>query len=339
MSEWLGVLLTLALLLANGFFVGAEFALVSARRSVVEPMAETGSRRARTTLRAMERISLMLAGAQLGITVCSLALGSLSEPAIAHLLEPVFHAVHLPEVLVHPAAFVVALLLVTVLHVVIGEMVPKNISLAGPERAALWLGPPLSGIVTALKPVIAAFNGLATLGVRVLGVAPRDEVASVFTRDEVAGMVAESHREGLLEEDDRELLEGAISFDEATARRVLLPTDDLLTVGPGVTPDGVEMLAVASGFSRFPFVLDGAMTGYVHVKDVLTTTDREAPLDLGTVRPLPEVTVDQSLRSVLETMRGQGSHLVRAVDPLDGTTLGVVAMEDVLEELVGEIRA
>jgi CBS domain containing-hemolysin-like protein len=339
MPDWLGIVLTFVLLLANGFFVGSEFALVSARRSVIEPMVESGSRRARTTLRAMEHVSLMLAGAQLGITVCSLALGSLSEPAIAHLLEPVFEAVHLPDGLVHPVAFVLALLLVTVLHVVIGEMVPKNIALAGPERAALWLGPALSGVVTALKPIIATFNALANGGLRLLGVQPRNEVASVFTRDEVAGMVAESHREGLLEADDRDLLEGAISFEEATARRVLLPTGDLLTVGPGVTPDGVEMLAVASGFSRFPYVRDGAMTGYVHVKDVLLVGDRDAPLATDTVRPLPEVGVDQSLRSVLETMRTEGSHLVRAVDPVDGATLGVVAMEDVLEELVGEIRA
>ena len=134
-----GILLTAVLLAANAFFVGAEFALVSARRSVIEPRADAGSRRARTTLRAMENISLMMAGAQLGITVCSLALGALSEPAIAHLVEPGFESLGVPEAAVHPVAFVLALGLVTVLHVVLGEMVPKNIALAGPERSALWL--------------------------------------------------------------------------------------------------------------------------------------------------------------------------------------------------------
>ena len=338
MPDWLGILLTFALLLANGFFVGAEFALVSARRSVIEPMVDAGSRRAGTTLHAMERVSLMLAGAQLGITVCSLLLGSLSEPAIAHLLEPLFEAVHIPEGLVHPISFVIALSLVTVLHVVIGEMVPKNIALAAPEKSALWLGPPLAGVVTALKPIIASFNWIANHSLRLVGVTPRDEVASVFTRDEVAGMVAESHREGLLEQDDRELLEGAISFEDQQAFSVVLPMAELLTVGPGVTPDGVEMLAVASGFSRFPYVRDGEMVGYVHVKDVLTLVERDAPLPERLVRALPEIRCDQPLRGVLETMRAQGSHLVRARDG-SGQTVGVVAMEDVLEELVGEIRA
>ena len=339
MPDWLGLLLTLVLLLGNGFFVGAEFALVSARRSVIEPMVDSGSRRAGTTLRAMERVSLMLAGAQLGITVCSLLLGSLSEPAIAHLIEPLFEAVHVPESFVHPIAFVLALLLVTVLHVVIGEMVPKNIALAAPEKSALWLGPPLAGVVTGLKPIIATFNWIANHSLRLVGVTPRDEVASVFTRDEVAGMVAESHREGLLEEDDRELLEGAISFEDLTASTVVLPVADLLTVGPGVTPDGVEMLAVASGYSRFPYVREGEMVGYVHVKDVLTLDERDVSLPERLVRELPEITCDQPLRTVLETMRAQGSHLVRARDSGTGETVGVVAMEDVLEELVGEIRA
>ena len=172
-----------------------------------------------------------------------------------------------------------------------------------------------------------------------MGVTPRDEVASVFTRDEVAGMVAESHREGLLEKDDRELLEGAISFEDRTASAVVLPLAELLTVGPGVTPDGIEMLAVASGFSRFPFVRDGEMVGYVHVKDVLTLDDRDVSLPDALVRRLPDVRCDQSLRSVLETMRSEGSHLVRARDAESAETVGVVAMEDVLEELVGEIRA
>ncbi|MHA3701769.1 hemolysin family protein [Jatrophihabitans sp. YIM 134969] len=338
MPDWLGILLTFVLLLGNGFFVGAEFALVSARRSVIEPMVDAGSRRAGTTLHAMERVSLMLAGAQLGITICSLLLGSLSEPAIAHLLEPVFEGLHIPEGVVHPISFVLALALVTVLHVVIGEMVPKNIALAAPEKSALLLGPPLNGVVTGLKPIIASFNWIANHSLRLVGVTPRDEVASVFTRDEVAGMVAESHREGLLEQDDRELLEGAISFEDRTASAVVLPVADLLTVGPGVTPDGVEMLAVASGFSRFPFVRDDEMVGYVHVKDVLTLPDRDDPLPAELVRRLPDVRCDQPLRTVLEAMRAEGSHLVRARDA-SGATVGVVAMEDVLEELVGEIRA
>ena len=137
MSDWAGILLTVFLLAANAFFVGAEFALISARRSQIEPRAQAGSRMARTTLKAMEKVSLMMAGAQLGITMASLGLGAVSEPALAHLMEPVFHDLGLPDAWLHPVAFVIAMTIVVFLHVVVGEMVPKNIAIAGPDRAAL----------------------------------------------------------------------------------------------------------------------------------------------------------------------------------------------------------
>lgn len=329
MPEWVGLVLTVALLAGNGFFVAAEFALVSARRSVIEPQAERGVRGAAVALSAVERISLMMAGAQLGITICSLALGALSEPAIAHLLEPVFHAVQLPDTAVHPVAFVLALTVVTVLHVVLGEVIPKNIALAGPEKAALWLAPPLVAVVAAFKPLIWALNRTTNAMIRLIGVEPRDEVNSVFDRDEVAGMVAESHREGELDSDEAELLSGAIAFVDRVARDVLLPTARLTVVGSDVTPDQLESLSAQTGYSRFPLI---DLTGYVHVKDVLTLTERDTPVPGRLVRPLPPVAADASLRVVLETMRARGAHLVQITDGI--RSIGVVAMEDVLGELI-----
>ena len=334
MPEWIGLLLTVALLAGNGFFVAAEFALVSARRSIIEPQAQRNVRGAPAALRAIEHISLMMAGAQLGITVCSLALGALSEPAIAHLLEPVFHAVHVPGGAVHPVAFVLALTLVTVLHVVLGEVIPKNVALAGPEKAALWLAPPLTAVVAGFKPLIWALNRTTNAMIRLFGVEPRDEVNSVFDRDEVAGMVAESHREGELDRDEAELLSGALAFVDRVARDVLLPTDRLTLVGSNVTPDQLESLTAETGYSRFPLI---DLTGYVHVKDVLTLTDRDMPVPASIVRVLPPVAIDASLRVVLETMRARGTHLVQITDGV--RSLGVVAMEDVLGELVGALGA
>ncbi len=330
MPDWLAVLLTFALLVGNGFFVAAEFALVSARRSIVEPQADRGVRGAAAALRAIEHISMMMAGAQLGITVCSLALGALSEPAIARLLEPVFDLLQVPGSAVHPIAFVLALGIVTVLHVVLGEVVPKNVALAGPERAALLLARPLVAVVAVFRPLIWVLNRTTNGMVRVLGVEPRGEVNSVFDRDEVAGLVAESHREGELDRDEAELLSGAFAFADRVAADVLLPTDRLTVVGSEVTPDQVESLTARTGYSRFP-LLD--LTGYVHVKDVLTLTDRDAPVPAELVRPLPPVALDASLRMVLETMRARGSHLVRVTDGI--RSFGVVAMQDVLGELIG----
>lgn len=340
MGPAVGVLVGVALLAMNAFFVAAEFALVSARRTSIEPRAAGGSRMARTTLRAMEQVSLVMAGAQLGITVCSLALGAVAEPAVAHLLEPVFAAVAIPEGALHPTAFVLALAVVVYLHVVVGEMVPKNITLADPERAALLLGPPMMVVVTVLRPVVAGLNGIANLVLRLIRVSPRDEVASAFTSREVAGMAEESRREGLLGEESYELLTSALGFTERTVSAVVLPEDSVTTVPRGAALAEVERLCAATGFSRFPVVAEtGDLTGYIHVKDVLDTElerREEVTLDKW-VHPLATVRPQTRLDDALGTLRARNAHLARVVED-DGTLVGIVALEDVIEELVGEIR-
>ena len=340
MSDYLALFVTVLLLLGNAFFVGAEFALISARRDTIELRANEGSRAAKVTLGAMENVSQMLAGAQLGITVCTLGLGALSEPAIAHLLEGPFEAVGLPSELRHPVAFAIALSLVTYLHVVFGEMVPKNIALALPDRAALLMTPILVAIVRLFRPLIAILNLIANLTLRMFGVEPKDEVSSVYTRDEVAGLIEESHREGLLAADEHELLTGALSFDERDARSVMLAPEGLVTVAPGVTPREVEQLAARTGYTRFPVrTEDGDLIGYLHLKDVLETREdrRSAPVAAKWIRPLARVGAQDSLRTALATMQHSGAHLGRVTDG-QGKVLGVVALEDILEELVGEIR-
>ena len=339
-GDLFGVVLTVVLLACNAFFVGAEFALLSARRSQIEPRAQAGSRAARTTLRAMEHVSLVMAGAQLGITLCSLGLGAVGEPAVAHLLEPGFHALHVPENLLHPVAFVVAMSIVVYLHVVLGEMVPKNIALAGPDRAALVLGPPMMAIVTVLRPVIAMLNLAANGVLRLLRVEPQDEVSSSFTREEVAALVEESHGEGLIQADEYDRLAGALGFTEKTVTTVVMPTDGLATVTPGSTRAQVEELCAATGFSRFPVAdADGTLQGYLHIKDVLETdeTRRGRVVDAKWIRPFASVTPDDLLHDALETLQAKGAHMARVVRH-DGTVEGLVALEDVLEELVGEIR-
>ena len=297
MNDFLALAIGLMLLALNAFFVGAEFALISARRSTIEPRAQEGSRRAKTALRAMENVSLMLAGAQLGITICSLLLLAVVEPAIAHLLETPFDAIGIPESLLHPIAFVIALAVVGLAHVVLGEMVPKNIALAGPERAALVLAGPLVLVVRILRPAIATLNWMANGLLRLFGVPVRDEVASAFTRDEVAGLVAESRREGLLDSSEERVLVGALTFEERDASSVLLPHDRLETLPVTVTPAEVESAAARTGFSRFPVrgeEDDRTLIGYLHLKDALEIKDvhRNRPIARGWIRPLPEVEAD-----------------------------------------------
>ncbi|HEU5036397.1 MAG TPA: hemolysin family protein [Nocardioides sp.] len=340
MSSGTAVVVAILLLLGNAFFVGAEFALVSARRTQLEPRAEAGSRMARTTITAMENISLVIGVNQLGITVCSLVLGAVGEPAVAHLLEPVAHALHVPEGALHPVSFVVALAIVVYLHVVMGEMIPKNLALAAPDRAALVLGPPIWGIVTVLRPIVVVINWVAGGVLHLLGARLTDEVSSTYTREEVAALVEESRGEGLLEADEYDRLAGALGFTEKTVSAVLMPPESLTTVTRGATPAEVEALCAATGYSRFPVVDgDGEVLGYLHIKDALETDDvrRARPIEDKWIRPFAPVAAGDALHDALETLQRRGAHMARVVDT-DGRTLGLATLEDVIEELVGEIR-
>ncbi|PMC75992.1 hemolysin family protein [Brachybacterium sp. UMB0905] len=339
MSDLLGIGLTLVLLLANAFFVGAEFSLISARRSVIEPKALEGSWAAKVTISAMEQVSLMMAGAQMGITVASLALGAISEPAIAHLLAMPLESLGVPGALLHPISFAVALALVTYLHVVFGEMVPKNIALAGPDRMALILAPLLMGVVTVIRPLLWLLNSTGNLVLRLLGVQPKDEVTSVFTRDEVAAMVSESKEGGLLEDNDEALLLGALRFEARSVANVVIPLPRVATLPEGVTAAQAEAAAV-EGFSRFPIkAADGSLVGYVHIKDLLDAVQhhRDRPIPAECIRALPRIGADQPLQDALAHMQASGAHL-GAATAADGTVIGVVTLEDMLEELVGQIR-
>ncbi len=340
MGDFTGVLVAVVLLGLNAFFVGAEFALLSARRSQIEPRAQQGSRAARTALRAMEQVSLVMAGAQLGITVCSLGLGAVGEPAVAHLLEPVFEVARVPQAALHPVSFVVAMTLVVYLHVVLGEMVPKNIALAGPDRAAIVLGPPIMFIVMALKPFIVALNFTANAILRLIGIEPKDEVSSSFTREEVAALIEESRGEGIIAAGEYDRLSGALGFTEKVVTSVLMEVEGLSTVVQGSTGADVEAMCATTGFSRFPVeAADGTLVGYLHIKDVLQSDEehRERPVDDKWVRPFATVGPDDLLHEALESLQRRGAHMARVVTR-EGEMLGLVTLEDVLEELVGEIR-
>ena len=340
MSEYLpGIIWLVVLLVVNGFFVGAEFAVISARRSQIEPRAEAGSKAAKTTLWAMEHATLMLATSQLGITVCSLVILNVSEPAIHHLLEIPLGLTPLTADVISVVAFVVALVLVTFLHVVVGEMIPKNLSFSVPDRAALILAPPLVFVARVLKPVIWSLNGIANGVLRLFGVEPKDGATSTYTLDEVATIVVQSTREGTL--DDRSgTLSAAFEFTTRKVRDVEVPVDDMVRLEPGATPADIQRAVAAHGYSRY-VLTDGAgePTGYLHLKDVMDLTTPEsfdAPVPEKRIRRLGAVPHEADLEDALASMRRSGAHVARAVSE-DGVTTGVLVLEDINEELVGEV--
>ncbi len=249
-----------------------------------------------------------------------------------------FEALGVPEALLHPVSLVLALAIVVYLHVVLGEMVPKNLAVAGPETAALWFAPPLVLLGRAVRPIIAALNWVANHAVRLAGIEPKDEVASAFTAQEVQSIVEHSQAEGVLQ-DEQGLLAGAIEFSSRTAGDVMVAVDELVTVGPRSTPDDVEHLVARTGFSRFPVRGDDdALRGYLHLKDVLYASngDRFDPVPAWRVRALASVRPADEVEDALRAMQRSGAHLARVEGP-DGV-LGVVFLEDILEELVGEVR-
>ncbi|MFF2524534.1 hemolysin family protein [Streptomyces liangshanensis] len=331
--------LAVLLVLANGFFVGAEFALVSVRRSQIEPHAALGSARARQVLHGLENLPQMMAAAQFGITVCSLTLGAVAEPTVAHLLEPLFHAVRVPEGLIHPLGFVIALALVVFLHLVIGEMVPKNLAMAAPEKTALWLSPGLVGFARLCRPVTAALGACARLVLRAFRVEPKDEVEAVFTSEQLNRLVEDSGQAGLLDAEAQERLEDALELGSRPVTDVLLARASLVTVTPSVTPREIEELTVRTGYSRFPVCAEGnaAFMGYLHVKDVLDLEAAERAVPQHVWRPMATLRAELPLDDALTVMRRAATHLAQVADG-SGRVLGLVALEDVLEMLVGEVR-
>ncbi|MFI7388211.1 hemolysin family protein [Streptomyces sp. NPDC049813] len=330
------LLIGLATLVVNAFFVGGEFALISVRRSQIEPYAENGDRRARSVLWGLQHVSALLAAAQLGITLCTLVLGIVAEPAIAHLLEPLFDAVGVPHGLVHPISFVIALTVATYLHMLLGEMVPKNIALAEPVRSALLLGPPLVALARALRPVIFTVNAFANTLLKLLRVEVKDEVTAVFSDDELARMVKDSSEAGLIDDRAQERLHDALELGRRPIKDVVLPLEKVVYARVGVTPEQLEQLSAESGFSRFPVVDEGRrIVGYLHVKDALDAMPRDLPFRVPDMRSIARVRETTPLDDVLTAMRGSRTH-VAAVLGADGRLAGMVTMEDVLRELFGQ---
>jgi CBS domain containing-hemolysin-like protein len=340
MSDWWGIAWLFILLIVNAFFVGAEFAVISARRSQIEPRAEAGSRAARTTLFAMEHATLMLATSQLGITVCSLLILNVSEPAIHHLIEVPQELTGWHEDVIGGIAFAVALIVVSYLHVVLGEMVPKNLSFSLPDRMALILAPPLVAVATVFRPIIFSLNAVANGVLRLFGVEPKNEATSTYTFDEVANIVAHSRREGVLT-DNSGTLTAAFEFSEKKAKDISVTMAKLVSLSEAATPAQVERAVAQHGFSRYVLVgEDGEPSGYLHLKDVIDLEDVgefQEPVPPKRIRQLISIFRETDLEDALATMRRSGVHIARVFDE-DGATTGVLFLEDIIEELVGEVQ-
>ncbi|QFZ18441.1 hemolysin family protein [Saccharothrix syringae] len=336
MSTTWALLVSLFLLVFNAFFVAAEFALIAAKRHRLEQEAET-SRAARAAVAGVRELSVMLAGAQLGITLCTLGLGALAKPAVADLLDPLLGA-WLPDAAAYAIAFAISLVLVVFLHMVVGEMAPKSWAITHPERSAKLLAIPFRGFARTVRWVLTGLNGLTNALLRALKVTPQDELAQAHRPDDLRMLVRQSGEHGLIPEGQQRLLTRMLQVQNTTLAQVMVPVDRAVSVTEHTRARAIERRSRESGRSRFPVVdTHGRFVGLVHIRDAVR--DAADGVD-RTARELmtPPLTLPATLpvAQAVTAMRADRAQLALVADA--DRVVGIAALEDLLEELIGDFE-
>ena len=306
------LLVSLLLLVLNAFFVAAEFALVASKRHRLEVLAERGSVAARAALRGSRELSLMLAGAQLGITLCTLGLGSLAKPAVAELLAPVFTFVRVPDAAAYVVSVVLAVAIVVFLHMVVGEMAPKSWAIAHPERSAVLLALPFRGFAWVMRPALSLLNAMANGCLRLVGVTPQDELGQVHGPKELQLLLASSKDHGMLAEPEHRVLAGAIDLDTTSLTDVVVPVAAFVAVATTTTCAEAEAVSRDSGRSRLVVREGDDAVGIAHVRDIVRAAPGAAVTTVTT--PVLHVDAGLSLLDAVSVMRAQHAQLVLVDD-------------------------
>ncbi|MEU6941706.1 hemolysin family protein [Streptomyces rubiginosohelvolus] len=334
MSFPLALFVTVLLLIGSGFFVAAEFALVAAKRHRMEQAVARGQRGAKAALAGMRELSLMLAGAQLGITICTLGLGSVSKPAISHELDPLLEKLGLPAALSYGIAFALAMIVVVFLHMVVGEMAPKSWAIAHPERSAMLLSPAFRAVVNAVRPLIRLMNWISNGLVRLCRVTPRDELTSVHNRDQLTHLIEESERLGLISKGDSGLMTRSLTEPQAPVSTLRVPAERIATVPADAGLD--EVLATAAEADRTRLLVrDGDdILGSVHARDALVArAGGRAVLARDLARPVPELAPEETAAHAVEQLRERRATIAVVRDG-EGRLTGLVSLDDLLARLL-----
>jgi magnesium and cobalt exporter, CNNM family len=342
MNAALGLLAVMVLTLGTGYFVAAEFAFVAARRTRLEELAESGDRKAARAIAVQRRLSFVLSGAQLGITATSLIVGFIAEPAFAAALTPLLRPLGLGPAMVGSIALTVGFIVATVVQMVIGELAPKNLAIARPEVLARALARSTAAYTRLAGPVIRLFDGSSNRLLRAVGIEPAEELPVGVSADELRVIITESRSQGALPQAQAVLLGRALSFRSLRAADAMVPHSQVVAIPAKATCEDLRALAVATGHSRFPVTaaanLDDVL-GVAQAKDVLSIpVDQRASTPVrALVQPVLAVPESESLRRLLSSLREAHSQLALVVDEHGGTA-GIVTLEDIIEEIVGEIR-
>jgi putative hemolysin len=340
-----GLLAVFALVAANGFFVAAEFGLVKVRQTRIDELAAEGKNLAKVVQEQLRHLDSYIAATQLGITLASLALGWIGEPSLAHLIEPLFAFAGgaAATELAHSAAIAISFFLITMFHIVLGELVPKSIALQRSEGTALFVARPLYLFARLFRPFILLMNGVGNLVVRALGLQAVNEHGSVHTVKELEMLVAQSRKAGLLDNDEERLLRHVFNFGEKTAQHVMVPRTEIVGVPRDIRLAQLREKVAEEHYTRLP-VYEGTLDniiGMVHIKDVFTLLSMgscDEPFTVQNIlRPVLSVPKTTSITKLMALMQSQKAHLTVVIDEY-GETAGIVTLEDIMEEIVGEVQ-
>jgi CBS domain containing-hemolysin-like protein len=336
LDPWVGILLAAVLVALNGFFVAAEFALVKVRPTQIEPNVERGERRARLLDHMVTHLDAYLSATQLGITLASLGLGWIGEPAFAWMLEPILRGFGASDALVHSVSLTAAFAVITILHIVLGELAPKSLAIRHPKPTSLWVAMPLYAFYKVSYPVIWVLNATANAVLRLVGVQPVSESELAHSEEELRLLLGSTSEE--MPEQKRELLDNIFELSHRVARQIMVPRGDVVFLSTTRPVDENLQAARTSGHTRFPLCrgdLDHSI-GLIHIKDLFRL--EKAPRSLEEIaRPLSFVPETLPLDELLRRMRAERVHLAAVLDEYGGTS-GIVSLENVIEEIVGEIQ-
>ena len=327
MNVWLAMAVTAVIIALSAFFVAIEFALVAARRYRLEEAAET-SASARAALKSARDLSLLLAGSQLGITLCALALGAISKPAVHHLLEPLFGG--LPSTVAYVVSFVVSLVVVTFLHLVVGEMAPKSWAISHPEKSAIMLALPMRAFMWFTRPALLMLNGMANWCLHRLGVEAVDEMSSGHNPDDVRELVEHSAKAGALDAERRDQLATALEVNSRPLSEIVTRREEIASVAPSHGVEEIKQVSRESTHLRL-VVMDGEEpVGVLHVREALTSPVGTTAADL--MRPVLTLPSSTPMYAAMSIMRESRSHL--SLVEVDGEVIGLVTLQDILDRLL-----
>ena len=339
MDNLINIIVVLLLVFMNAFFVATEFSMVKVRKSRIETLVAEGNNRAKYTLKVVRDLNSYLSACQLGITLASLGLGWVGEPAVARMLEPLFELMHLPETMVHSVSFVIGFSLITTFHIVLGELCPKSLAILFAEKIAMFTAMPLIFFYKLTYPIMWAFNHSTNLILKAFGVSQVDEAEEAHTDEEIKLLVEDSYKHGLIDKTEMALVDNIFDFTETTVKDIMIPRTDMACLFIDDTFEEIVSYTLNNPFTRYPICRENKdnIIGFVHIKDLYKQKVEGKDNIDEVIRDINFIPESMSISELLKLFKKQKAQIAIIIDEYGGT-FGLVTVEDILEEIVGEMQ-